>query len=104
MFGPESDLPPHRAHLYLKDGLLDTVAYPVSGVDVPGHLRKFIGPGWRLPFGADPLARWRILNCLLQFCSGVRGPTARVVRANAVCAAVVRGCATTHQLTTASSS
>lgn len=82
LISPQWD--PHRAHLYLKDGLLNTVAYPVSGVDVPGHLCKFIGPGWGLPFGPDPLARWRILNCLLQFRSGFCGPNARVVCANAV--------------------
>lgn len=40
------------ARPYLKHGL---VSYPVSGVDVPGHLSQFIGPGRGLPLGAAPL-------------------------------------------------
>lgn len=64
---------------YLKNRLLDPIAYPVSGVDMPGHFCEFIGPRWWLPFGPGPLARRRILNCLLQFRCGVRGPKTRVV-------------------------
>lgn len=37
---------------YLKHRL---VSYPVSGVDVPGHLSQFIGPGRGLPLGTAPL-------------------------------------------------
>lgn len=61
---------------YLKNRLLDPIAYPVSGVDMPGHFCEFIGPRWRLPFGPGPLGRRRILNCLLQFRCGVRGLSA----------------------------
>lgn len=80
---------------YLKNRLLDPIAYPVSGVDMPGHFCEFIGPRWWLPFGPGPLARRRILNCLLQFRCGVRGPKTRVVCArgdwcSVRCAAVVK--------------
>lgn len=50
---------------YLKHGF---VSYPVSGVDVPGHLCQFIGPGRGLPLGAAPL---QLLLLLLR----VRGRT-----------------------------
>lgn len=75
---------PSHYHLlprpYLKNRLLNPVAYPVSGVDVPGHFCEFIGPRRWLPFGPGPLARRRrILNCLLQFRCGVRGPKTRLV-------------------------
>lgn len=40
---------------YLKHGLLHPLSYPVTGVDVPGHLSQFVGPRRRLPLGATPL-------------------------------------------------
>lgn len=49
---------------YLEHRLLDTIAYPVAGVNMSGHLRKFIGPRRWLPLGARPL--W-VRYCLLQF-------------------------------------
>lgn len=59
---------------YLKHGLLKPLSYPVSGVDVPGHLSQFIGPGWRLPLRAAPLEllllRWRAGDRRLQLWSG----------------------------------
>lgn len=51
---------------YLEHGL---VSYPVSGVDVPGHLSQFISPGRRLPLRATPL------QLLLLLLLGVRGRT-----------------------------
>lgn len=58
---------------YLKHRLLQPVSYPVSGVDVPGHLGQFIGPRWRLPLRAAPLElllRCRIADRRLQLCFG----------------------------------
>lgn len=40
---------------YLKHGLLHPLCYPVTGVDVPGHLSQFVGPRRRLALGATPL-------------------------------------------------
>lgn len=81
-----------RVRPYLKNRLLDPIAYPVSGVDMPGHFCEFIGPRWWLPFGPGPLARRRILNCLLQFRCGVRGPKTRVVCAELAVTDAVCSC------------
>lgn len=48
---------------YLANRLLQRLCYPVSGVDVPGHLGQFIGPGRRLPLRPPPL---RTALCWLQ--------------------------------------
>lgn len=52
---------------YLANRLLRRLSYPVSGVDVPGHLGQFIGPGRRLPLRPAPL---RAALCGLQLDSG----------------------------------
>lgn len=53
---------------YLEHGLLHSISYPVTGVNMSGHLCKFIGPRRWLPLGACPL--W-VRYCLLQFDSAL---------------------------------
>lgn len=75
-----SKIPKRRILSHLKHGLLQPLSYPVSGVDVPGHLGQFIGPGRRLSLRTAPLElllllRRRAGGRWLQLCSGSRFTT-----------------------------